>query len=89
MSTTALIITIVAGYFLVGLIAAFLVEVFGPEPLDIDEFGLVALLWVLFAPGALIHKAVSKLYGLAQRARRKRNTRIDMDYLDRMEEDVK
>lgn len=88
MSTTAFVITVTIGYFLTGLVTAFLVEVFGAEPLDIDEFVVVTLFWCFCVPCALIIKAISGLHRLAQRARRKRNTRIDMDYFDRTEEET-
>ena len=89
MSTTAFVITVATGYFLVGLVTAFLVEVFGVEPIDEDEFVLITLAWCIGVPLALIIKAFSELHRLAQRARRKRNTRIDMDYFDRVEEETK
>ena len=88
MSTTALVITVTTGYFLVGLATAFLVEVFGTEPLDTDEFALITVAWCIGVPLVLIIKAFIELHRLAQRARRKRNTRIDMDYFDRVEEET-
>jgi len=88
MSTTAFVITVTIGYFPIGLVTAFLVDVFGAEPLDIDEFIVVTLFWCFCVPFALIIKVISVLHRFAQRVRRKRNTRIDMDYFDRTEEET-